>query len=284
MRLPVVLTILMFLMLVGSLTTVKAEANYITKSVAVTKFNQGEMFTVTLSAAVTEPFTYELIIRDDVIYPAMQIIEASYFVTGGVPTPVLEQYLDHVRFTSSIIPPVSVTITYKVMFSMAGTFYLPAASLSVRTATKWTTYVSEAFGPFTVVSNAELVLSGLLKDLDARITSVDGEVASISAKVESVSGDIVTIKTDVYGDLKGRIQSVKDDVMTVKTDVGIIKVELPKRFDQSTTLIEEGSSLVQQNATLIQQSILYSQIAASLAAIACLGAWVAVIMARKKKA
>ena len=138
---------------------------------------------------------------------------------------------------------------------MAGTFYLPPAYLSFYKPYTWKHYESDAFGPLTIVSNAE----PLLDELDAKITSIGDEIgddiASVNAKVRDISGDVATIETDL----------------------GTIKVQLP-------ALIQENAALIQKNAALIQQTAMYCQFAAILAAIACIGAWISVFLTRRKKA
>ena len=245
--------VLMFI--VSSTPVVKAEVNYITKSIepAITVFNQGEIFTVTIDASITEavPYASFVAIRDEVIYPAMHIVNASYSVTGSVSKIVLEQRLGYVQFNATTTSPMTVTITYNVVCSMAGTFYLPPAYLSFYKPYTWKHYASgtpPAFGPLTIVSNAE----PLLGDLDAKITSIGDEIrdeiASLNAKVVDISGDVATIETDL----------------------GTIKVQLP--------------ALIQENAALIQQTVMYCQVTAILAAIACIGAWISVVLTRREKA
>ena len=245
--------VLMFI--VSSTPVVKAEANYITKSMepAITVFNQGEIFTVTIDASITEevPYTSFIAIKDEVIYPAMHIVNASYTVTGSATKIELEQRLGYVQFNATTTSPVTVTITYKAVCSMAGTFYLPPAYLSFYKPYTWKHYESDAFGPLTIVSNAE----PLLDELDAKITSVGDEIASVNAKVRDISGDVATIETDL----------------------GTIKVQLP-------ALIQENAALIQENAALIQQTAMYCQVTAILAAIACIGAWISVFLTRRKKA
>jgi len=252
----IMLVVLMFL--VSSTPVVKAEANYITKSMepAITVFNQGEIFTVTIDASITEevPYTSFIAIKDEVIYPAMHIVNASYTVTGSATKIELEQRLGYVQFNATTTSPVTVTITYKAVCSMAGTFYLQPAHLSFYKPYTWTHYTSgtpPAFGPLTIVSNAE----PLLDELDAKITSVEDEIASVNAKVRDISGDVATIEKDL----------------------GTIKVQLP-------ALIQENAALIQENAALIQQTAMYCQVTAILAAIACIGAWISVFLTRRKKA
>lgn len=243
--------VLMFI--VSSTPVVKAEVNYITKSIkpARTVFNQGEIFTVTLDASITEtvPYASFVAIKDEVIYPAMHIVNASYSVTGSVSKIVLEQRLGYVQFNATTTSPMTITITYNVACSMAGTFYLPPAYLSFYKPYTWKHYASgtpPAFGPLTIVSNTE----PLLGDLDAKITSIRDEIADEIAPVNA------------------KVVDISRDVATIETDLGAIKVQLP--------------ALIQENADLIQQTVMYCQVTAILAAIACIGAWISVVLTRRK--
>jgi hypothetical protein len=180
----------------------------------------------------------------------MEIVEAHYTTgeVGGIYNIELERHLDHVQFSANIIPPIEVSVTYRVVCSMAGTFHLPSASLSVLT-TAWTVYSSEPYGPITVISDSEQRLSDKMTEVESAVTSTSAE---LGGEIDSVKGDLE--------DLRKQIASTQESIIG---EVDEVKNEVP---------------------ALIQQNLLYSQVAAIWAAVACIGAWVAVILTMRKKA
>ncbi len=103
-----------------------------------------------------------------------------------------------------------------------------------------------------------------LKDFNAKLVSIDGNVATIET-------DIGTIETDV-NNINAKLVSIDGNVATIETDIGTIETDIGA--------IESDVSDVK--GEVVPTGYEFGLLATILALIAAVGAWLSVIVARKK--
>jgi len=131
-----------------------------------------------------------------------------------------------------------------------------------------------------------------LTNIDAKIVSLNGTVATIetnlgiieadlndiNAKLVSIDGNVATIETDIgtiqtdLNNINAKLVSIDGNVATIETDIGTIQTDIGA--------IESDVSDVK--GEVVPTGYEFGLLATILALIAAVGAWLSVILARKK--
>jgi len=107
--------------------------------------------------------------------------------------------------------------------------------------------------------------------IEADLTDINGKLVSIDGTVATIETDIGTIQTDLT-DINGKLVSIDGTVATIETDVGTIQTDIGA--------IE--SDVGDVKGEVVPTGYEFGLLATVLALIAAIGAWLSVILTRKK--
>lgn len=250
---------------------------------------QGENFTLKVSAYVNQSKVDAVRISASVIYPFMEILEADYTINGTLLVgPVYNTTLnftrDTINFSTFIMPPANFTITAKVFCSIAGSFYIPTASLWVCTLVRgdWTEYKSNRVGPLTIVARVEALK---LDELQADVAAVKEALSELADELKAARAELQDLKAQGerlrhnIGVVNATLNRVEAAAATLNTKVDTINTKV----DNITAELRVTRGNVEAIRLKLETDITWELLTAiALIAVTCIGAWLAVMYARKK--
>ncbi len=149
-------------------------------------------------------------------------------------------------------------------------------------------------------------LNGTVATIETKLGIIEADLIDINAKLVSIDGNVATIKTDVgaietdVNNIKARLVNIDGNVATIETDIGTIETDLADinarlvSIDGNVATIETDIGTIQTDIEAIESDVNdvkgevvptgyeFGLLATILALIAAAGAWLSVIITRKK--
>jgi len=243
---------------------------------------QGENFTLKVTAFVNQSMVYAVRISAAVLYPFMEIQDVGYTLNGTTIEPTtLNITRDFLNFSIYVFGPLNIEISAIVFCSIAGSFYIPTASLLVGPI-NWTEYKSNRVGPLTIVARTEALK---LDELQADVVAVREALGELADELKAARAELQDLKAQGerlrhnIGVVNATLNRVEAAAATLNTKVDTINTKV----DNITAELRVTRGNVEAIRLKLETDITWELLTAiALIAVTCIGAWLAVMYARKK--
>jgi len=130
----------------------------------------------------------------------------------------------------------------------------------------------------TKIDASLISLNGTVATIETNLGTIEADLADINAQLVSIDGTVATIETDIgtietdLADINAQLVSIDGTVATIETDIGTIETDIGA--------IE--SDVGDVKGEVVPTGYEFGLLATMLALIAAIGAWLSVVLTRKK--